>query len=456
MRIILGYLVKGGLDTREVISFYVNDDEGDEKYFGERSVKTASGDTNVRVVCKAITPKPYSVDLRVTQQGNSCPKKVEVRAFIKYRHPATVKFRFKVDGKLSELTQIKARKVNGKPRPGIPGSNTYYLVERIKYYKLEPGKHTFRIEVRGGQKSDVKKVKINCPPMKVKKIKLVYNQIANAQCPKQIWETVTFETNRPGNVNYEIFHQLGVVAKRGTMKATNRDGKYIAVAQRLFKSGATDTNMKARVANGAGLDQAAPAESKWVKLKVKCMDILSADLDILSVDHKKCPKTAFVRATYVTSKKGPLRDFMKCNNGKQKSGTINARKQGGKFVATRTMAVAITKRKTLKCSSRAVDFGSKSLRLAQKLFFCGDQGASGDLTVQPDPVDPGPGLKIKGDFQFVDRSTRAKCPRQIKTVINFELNQNKPVHWSLDCKSGSKSGVAQPIKKGNKYIACDL
>ena len=89
--------------------------------------------------------------------------------------------------------------------------------------------------------------------MKVKKIKLVYNQIANAQCPKQIWETVTFETNRPGNVNYEIFHQLGVVAKRGTMKATNRDGKYIAVAQRLFKSGATDTNMKARVANGAGL-----------------------------------------------------------------------------------------------------------------------------------------------------------------------------------------------------------
>ena len=57
MRIILGYLVKGGLDTREVISFYVNDDEGDEKYFGERSVKTASGDTNVRVVCKAITPQ---------------------------------------------------------------------------------------------------------------------------------------------------------------------------------------------------------------------------------------------------------------------------------------------------------------------------------------------------------------------------------------------------------------
>ena len=65
---------------------------------------------------------------------------------------ATAKFRFKVDGKLSELTEIKARKVNGKPRPGIPGSNTYYLVERIKYYKLEPGKHTFRIEVRGGSK----------------------------------------------------------------------------------------------------------------------------------------------------------------------------------------------------------------------------------------------------------------------------------------------------------------
>ena len=55
-------------------------------------------------------------------------------------------------------------------------------------------------------------------------------------------------------------------------------------------------------------------------------------------------------------------------------------------------------------------------------------------------------LKLAGDFSFIDNGA-PKCPRQGKALINFSMNMQTNVHWSLDCTNGKHlSGVAKAIK----------
>jgi len=226
--------------------------------------KVASSGSNFIVTVTRPDAKPYSVDLRVTQQGVSCPKRVEVRAFIKYRRPATAKFRFKVNGELSELVEIKARKLN---RSQSTVGETY-LVERVKYYDLDPGQTNFRIEVRGGEKSDVKTVRITCPRFEVTRATLEYKLHPNPTCSRQVWETAKFYTNRPGNVRYAIKREPGkhttiLLNRAGTVKSTRRGNEYYAVVLNSWKNGPIDTRMKA-YATGT------PVGSKWTQFKVDC------------------------------------------------------------------------------------------------------------------------------------------------------------------------------------------
>jgi hypothetical protein len=106
------------VNTRRAASVDRQFVEGGELIFG-------GGDANKRtsfalkVNCLAFEmikapPEPYRVDLIVNPQGDSCPKKTEVTALIRYHQPATARFRFKLDGELSELIEIKARKLGGQ------------------------------------------------------------------------------------------------------------------------------------------------------------------------------------------------------------------------------------------------------------------------------------------------------------------------------------------------------
>lgn len=414
--------------------------------------QSKSTDLKLKVVCKPFgvqerpaPPKPFLVHLQVTPQGDTCPKKTEVRAFIRYNEPATANFRFKVDGELSELHTIKARKVGYQHTPKPSKKKKHYLVERVKYYKLDPGQHHFRIEMEGGKKSDVKTLTISCPPMKANRVTLDYVQIQDAICPKRVWETSKFYTTRPGRLDYEIKQQSGLVAASGKVKATRHDNEYIAVVQRLLKLSSLDTMMMARAIDGS-------ANSGWTPLKVNCMDVLSSKLDIVKLDDRKCPKKAFVRATYETSQQGGIRDFLRCSDGSEETGLINATEEAGKFMARRTMTVDIDKTTTLKCSARAQSFRAKTTVFAEKHFKCGEVDASDDLAVQPDPVEPS-ARKLVGDFQFVDRANRKRCPRKVKAVINFEHGSNVGVRYKLECTTGTYTGLAPSRKVSGGYVA---
>ncbi len=79
-------------------------------------------------------------------------------------------------------------------------------------------------------------------------------------------------------------------------------------------------------------------------------------------------------------------------------------------------------------------------------------GGSNDLSSGPTQTPEIFAKKLTGDFSFIDNDGK-RCPRTVKALINFELNENKPVRYALDCQSGRYSGFARAIAKDGKYVA---
>ena len=70
-------------------------------------------------------PKPVSVDIRVAEKGNTCPKDAEVTAYIDYEKPMTGRFQVVHNGKPGETIEIKAREVSF-------AGKTWYRIERAR------------------------------------------------------------------------------------------------------------------------------------------------------------------------------------------------------------------------------------------------------------------------------------------------------------------------------------
>ncbi len=83
----------------------------------------------------------------------------------------------------------------------------------------------------------------------------------------------------------------------------------------------------------------------------------------------------------------------------------------------------------------------------------GAGGKGGGLTVGNDePLLPG--LKITGDFAYVDTGG-PKCPRNGRAFITFKSNRSDNIHYSLDCTNGQHfSGYVKPTQVPQKgYVA---
>ena len=426
------------------------------KRVGNESTRTAPGQVQAKVICRK-APKTswvdnFSVEIENTEQ---CPKKATVKVSFRSTRQDPISFQiqqyFGVGGKKAK---IRPTDLTDRIRVTAFGLGNQYIASYSTDFALDPGQHGFAIIVRNGKNSAIKRVSVTCPPFRVLSATLEYVQIADAICPKRVWETAKFFTSRPGNVRYQIRQGAGdnpntVPAAGGHIHAEQHDGdKYIAVVQRVLNLSAVDTDMRARARDDTN------TVYTRTRLKVTCMDVLSSKLDILKLDDRKCPKKAFVRATYETSQQGGIRDFLRCNDGSEQTGIINAARQGGKFIATRTMTVDIKKSTTLKCSARAQDFAARTAVFAEQRFRCGSDAGSSDVTVQPDPVEPPPpARKLSGDFQFVDRANRKRCPRRVRAVINFEHGSNVGVRYALACTTGTYTGLAASRKVNGRYVA---
>ena len=160
-------------------------------------------------------PKPVSVDIRVAQNGNTCPKDAEVTAFIDYEKPMTARFKVIHNGKAGQTIEIKAREVS------LAGK-TWYRIERLERYALDPGKHDFQIKLIGGGESESKSLDVDCPPFKVTSLWLTYKVEDKDTCPKKVVEKVTGNATSPGTAPYEIKTQSGLVVDSGTASFSAR------------------------------------------------------------------------------------------------------------------------------------------------------------------------------------------------------------------------------------------
>jgi hypothetical protein len=375
-------------------------------------------------------PKPVSVDIRVNQNGNSCPKDAEVTAFIDYDEPMTARFRVIHNGDepTSDPIEIKAREVSF-------AGKTWYRVERLERYKLDPGSHSFQIKVMGGGLSPVKTVTIDCPPFKVTSAWLAYEVENKDTCPKQVTETATIYANRPGDAPYRIETQGGLVVTQGIAYAAREGDKYVARRTRKVSMGAFDQMMRLVIVND-------PSAGDQKPLKVECLEALSGKLTLQSLGATSCQGEALVAIH--TNGAGELPYELECGPGKswQRKVTAMANKIGVDKVR-----FDVTNNEQVTCVLRTRIGGVlKPLDGASMTFQCHKPtGVSGSDDLAPDTRPEDPPLvhpTLTGDFSFVDNGG-TKCPRQGKALINFKTSKPDNVHYSLDCTNGHFSGVAQ-------------
>ena len=201
-------------------------------------------------------PKPVSVDLRVEQHGETCPKSVTVKAYADYKSPVTATMRMLGMGtRAGPIRKVKTRKVEAFGK-------VWHRAETEFKYTMDPGEKTFKLRVDGNADAQ-QTVAIDCPPFKVTSAWLKYEVVEAGICPKQIVETATFRTTRPGWVDYVIKHQSGLPAWQDRLTAKRSGSGYSATHVRKFTLGEFNSQFMADVRNS-------PANSGWVGLKVDC------------------------------------------------------------------------------------------------------------------------------------------------------------------------------------------
>ena len=403
-------------------------------------------------------PEPWYMKLIVNQQGDTCPMKTEVRTILKYNIPMTARFRIKHNGKPGKYIEIKARDtLKGKDRPLTRGR---YLVERVEYYYLDPGKHDFRVEVIGGTRgtvqSSVETIRVKCPPFKVTSAWLTYDVGKKSTCKKQVKEKLKAKATRPGNAPFEIKTQGGLVVHSGTLEFARKGMEYVAVSKRKLQMGAFDSDMMGLIDDGSG------ANTGWTRLKVDCLNVLSGNLELRKFKPTSCKGEAAMSVR--TDMPGTVKYWLTCT-GERRSweGKIDVHKTGANtYVGVDRVQFDVQNNEHVNCAFKQfIDGKTTLLDMAGETFQCvkpTDVGGADDLvndTREPDPLPPRP--RVSGDFSFID-NTGTKCKRKGKALINFKTIGPSPqgsVHWSLDCTNGKNfSGVAQAVKSASGgYVA---
>jgi hypothetical protein len=292
--------------------------------------KTRAVQFRVNVACAPFPqqikapPEPVSVNLSAEPKGETCPKQTDVTAWIYYEEPAVAQFRFKVDGELSGLHTRQAIPLqHGGPAPPPNGGvrrQARYLVKETRTYHLDPGQHHFRIEVRGGAKSEVITRRTECPPFKVTSAWLKYDVEDKLTCPKEVDERASFQATRPGKAPFQIKTQGGLVVHSGTAMFERKGKAYVASVKRDLVLNAFDQDMMALIKNQPD------ANSGWTRLKIDCLEVLSGTLELREFAATRCEGEAALSIR--TNMPGEVPYQLDCTGGRSWSGTAQSQKTG--------------------------------------------------------------------------------------------------------------------------------
>ncbi len=383
-----------------------------------------------------------SVDIRVKQVGETCPKQVEVSAFIDYEKKTEAHFRFLHNGKRSEEIVIEPRRVT-------LGNKSWWRVERMKRYQLDPGRHHFRVAVVDGPKSKVETIKIDCPPFQVTSMWLSYKVQKGPACPKKVVETLDFAANRPGNIAYRIKHQGGLVVREGTVKAKRDGDRYTAQAKRTFKIGEFDAQMIAELKKDPGVN------SGWTPLKVDCLDVVGGKISFRE-KGRSCPRKESIAVSFRADRTGRIPYQLDCTAGRRFKRKAKAMQtDASTFIATDILPIHISKNEHVSCALKTRFRGKlKIVDLRGHDYGCvkpsAETGAT-DLGVPVKPThssshnpgkvvaDPTP-IRCRGGDVRGNRCVCGKTKRRVRIAKRAWRCVEKPVRTV--CKGGQVRGQA--------------
>jgi len=421
-------------------------------------VYTKSFSLPVTVNCQSLSmveaaPKPYFLLTKVKKLGPAltCPRKIEVRTIIRYRKPATAKFRFYHNGQQSELINIKARRIQGNASHGI---ETHYLVERVKYYHVNPGQHSFRTGLRGFGLSIPRTIDVACKPFKASAMWLNIKQQKKSSCPKKVTAKIRIDANRPGNVLTKIKNQAGVVMAIESVKIKREGKAYIGRLNKVFNMSEIETQLMAEGSNHSALN------SGWVPLKVTCLKALKGTLSFQDPLKNRCPRKAKVAFSIQTSINGNLKYALTCTGDRQWSGKVKAHKTGpNTYLATGVKSFTLKKHAKVSCALKTkIGNNTKIVALAGQDFVC-NQGPSNDLADPQLPDQDGPRSKWEGEVTVADSVGGSgygnkQCPRQAQVFFAVKRNEPGVFKYLMSCSNGkSFEGTKNSVQTGSHYKA---
>jgi len=421
-------------------------------------------------------PKPISVDIRVKQKGETCPKDAEVTAYIDYDKPMTGRFRVIHNGKQGKIIEIKARKMSF-------AGKTFYRIERLERYKLDPGKHNFKIKVIGGGHSKKETVTVDCPPFEVTSTWLTYEVEDKDACKKQVVETATIHANRPGDVPYRIETQGGLVVTQGIAYVARKGDQYVAKRTRKLSMGAFDQMMRLIIVNdpSVGVTQ--------TPLKVECVykptdtgastdlapetrpedppvvgPTLTGDFSFVDNGGTKCPRQGKALVNFKTSKPDNVHWSLDCTNGHFSGVAQTAPSPKGGYIAPALVTFDINQTTHAKCALKTVAPGNAKVHtLKGHIFQCvrtTGVGGADDLAPdsRPDPQKPDKPGKVVDPVKPDKPGTSVVDPVKPDEQKPNKATVSEP---KLTCANGAvKKGACscepnfKPVKAGQNAWRC--
>jgi len=420
-----------------------------------------NGDFTFNVVCKPYAPPPdsddlqkqrptragntlYSVDLKVSQHGDRCPKDITVTAYANYKGPAESRMRMQVNGGFPKARVVKTKKVT------FAGKSFHRAQAQFKY-KLDPGQKTFNLTVDGKKgKTQTKTVEIKCPPFKVTSAWLKYEVEDTPVCPKKVTETATFHTTRPGWVNHEIKMQGGLVVSSGKLTAKRDGDKYVATAVRHLTMNAIDKEFMADAVDY-------PANSGWMGLKVDCLE-LAGDLSYVDVGSPKCSRRGEALVSFKSNMPVDVQYKIDCTNGQSFSGVAKSVKllQGG-YVAAAMKTFDIDKTTVYSCALKSVQPGPVKLHNWKgHTFDCVHRAVEtgpSDVQVVPKPSDDGPRTPA-ADVKVAPKPTGADTGKRRREALKKARERaRKKAEAEKRRKAAEKAAEARRKREAAKKAA---
>jgi hypothetical protein len=407
----------------------------------------------VKIICqgfrRAVLPTPpppragnelYSVDLKVDQHGERCPKDVTVTAYANYKWQAKSRMRLKVGGGFPKVRLAKTKKVT------FAGKTFHRAVAEFKY-KLDPGQKTFKLVVDQGEKKHTETIEITCPSFKVLSAWLKYDVEDKSTCSKKVTETATYHTTRPGWVKHEIRMEGGFVVSSGKLTAKRVGDKYVATAVRHLTMNAID---KEFIADAVDY----PANSGWVPLKVACLKVLSGTLEQRGLAANRCKGEAAFSIR--TNGPGEVPYRLECTGGRAWTGKVQAHKTGpNTYIGVEVVDFDVSNNELVRCALRTrKPLPFKILGGDKRTYACHKTtGASGsaDLVTEtrPDAQQP------QGRGLVIDAGPRGKAvdatPDTGKSRRNAEAKRHRLE--ALKKKREARKRAAERRKKAKEKAA---